>query len=124
METKKIGDYAQEYGISMALHMAGTPISTMASVHCAAATENFIALEHHFNEVSVLGRLHRRRAEADHPERLHPGARRAGPRLRAEPGRGAGAPRPLGHGLLRADPGVGRPTCAATTGSGPDPRYG
>jgi len=51
LETKKIGDMAQEYGISMALHMAGTPISTMASVHCAAATENFIALEHHFSEV-------------------------------------------------------------------------
>ena len=42
---------AQEHGISMALHMAGTPISTMASVHCAAATENFIALEHHFTEI-------------------------------------------------------------------------
>ena len=51
METKKIGDLAQEYGISMALHMAGTPISTMASVHCAAATENFIALEHHFADL-------------------------------------------------------------------------
>lgn len=51
LETKKIGDLAQEYGVSMALHMAGTPISTMASVHCAAATENFIALEHHFADV-------------------------------------------------------------------------
>ena len=51
LETKKIGDLAQEHGISMAMHMAGTPISTMASVHCAAATENFIALEHHFTEV-------------------------------------------------------------------------
>jgi L-alanine-DL-glutamate epimerase-like enolase superfamily enzyme len=51
LETKKIGDLAQEHGISMALHMAGTPISTMASVHCAAATENFIALEHHFTEL-------------------------------------------------------------------------
>jgi len=51
LETKKIGDMAQEYGVSMALHMAGTPISTMASVHCAAATENFIALEHHFSEI-------------------------------------------------------------------------
>jgi L-alanine-DL-glutamate epimerase-like enolase superfamily enzyme len=50
VETKRIGDYAAERGISMALHMAGTPISTMASVHCAAATENFIALEHHFSE--------------------------------------------------------------------------
>jgi L-alanine-DL-glutamate epimerase-like enolase superfamily enzyme len=51
LETKRIGDLAQECGISMALHMAGTPISTMASVHCAAATENFIALEHHFADV-------------------------------------------------------------------------
>jgi L-alanine-DL-glutamate epimerase-like enolase superfamily enzyme len=51
LETKKIGDLAQEHGISMALHMAGTPISTMASVQCAAATENFIALEHHFSDV-------------------------------------------------------------------------
>ncbi len=51
METKRIGDYAQQYGVSMALHMAGTPISTLASVHCAAATENFVALEHHFSEV-------------------------------------------------------------------------
>jgi L-alanine-DL-glutamate epimerase-like enolase superfamily enzyme len=51
METKKIGDLAQEYGVSMAMHMAGTPISTMASVHCAAATENFIALEHHFADL-------------------------------------------------------------------------
>lgn len=51
METKKIGDYAQEKGVSMAMHMAGTPVSTMASVHCAAATENFIALEHHFSKV-------------------------------------------------------------------------
>lgn len=51
LETKRIGDLAQEYGVSMAMHMAGTPISTMASVQCAAATENFIALEHHFAEV-------------------------------------------------------------------------
>ena len=47
LETKKIGDLAQEYGISMALHMAGTPICAMASVHCAAATENFLVLENH-----------------------------------------------------------------------------
>ena len=31
----------------MAMHFAGTPISFMANVHCAAATENFVALEHH-----------------------------------------------------------------------------
>lgn len=55
LETKKIGDLAQEYGVSMALHMAGTPISTMAAVHCAAATENFIALEHHFTDIPFWG---------------------------------------------------------------------
>lgn len=47
LETKKIGDYAEENGIAMAMHFAGTPISMMASVHCAAATENVVALEHH-----------------------------------------------------------------------------
>jgi gluconate/galactonate dehydratase len=51
LETKKIGDMAQDYGVSMAIHMAGTPVSTMAAVHCAAATENFIALEHHFTDL-------------------------------------------------------------------------
>ena len=47
LETKKIGDYAMEHGVPMAMHFAGTPISFMANVHCAAATENFLALEHH-----------------------------------------------------------------------------
>lgn len=47
LETKKIGDYAEEHGIAMAMHFAGTPISFMANVHCAAATRNFVALEHH-----------------------------------------------------------------------------
>jgi L-alanine-DL-glutamate epimerase-like enolase superfamily enzyme len=47
LETKKIGDYAEEKGVAMAMHFAGTPISFMANVHCAAATQNFMALEHH-----------------------------------------------------------------------------
>lgn len=47
LETKRIGDYAEEHGIAMAMHQAGTPISFMACVHCAAATENFLAMEHH-----------------------------------------------------------------------------
>ena len=47
LETKRIGDYAQEAGIAMAMHQAGTPVCFMANVHCAAATENFLALEHH-----------------------------------------------------------------------------
>ena len=51
LETKRIGDLAQEHGISMAIHMAGSPVSTVAAVHSAAATENFIALEHHFSDL-------------------------------------------------------------------------
>jgi L-alanine-DL-glutamate epimerase-like enolase superfamily enzyme len=47
LETKRIGDYAQEHGIAMAMHMAGSPVAAMASVHCAAATENFLVLENH-----------------------------------------------------------------------------
>ena len=45
METKKIGDYAEEKGIAMAMHCSGTPVGFMANVHCAAATQNFLALE-------------------------------------------------------------------------------
>ncbi|MEZ4701543.1 MAG: mandelate racemase/muconate lactonizing enzyme family protein [Rhodothermales bacterium] len=51
LETKKIGDYAEEHGVAMAMHFAGSPISFMANVHCAAATQNFVALEHHSVEV-------------------------------------------------------------------------
>ncbi len=47
LETKRIADYAEEFGVAMAMHQAGTPVSFMASVHCAAASENFLALEHH-----------------------------------------------------------------------------
>jgi L-alanine-DL-glutamate epimerase-like enolase superfamily enzyme len=47
LETKRIGDYAEENGVAMAMHMAGTPVCFMANVHCAAATQNFLALEHH-----------------------------------------------------------------------------
>ncbi len=35
----------------MAMHQAGTPVSFMANVHCAAATQNFLALEHHSIDV-------------------------------------------------------------------------
>jgi L-alanine-DL-glutamate epimerase-like enolase superfamily enzyme len=52
IETKKIGDYAMEHGVAMAMHFAGTPVSFMANVHCAAATENFIALEHHSMDIT------------------------------------------------------------------------
>jgi len=47
LETKKIGDLAMEHGIGMAMHMAGSPVGLLASVHCAAASENFLVLECH-----------------------------------------------------------------------------
>jgi L-alanine-DL-glutamate epimerase-like enolase superfamily enzyme len=50
LETKKIGDYAEERGLPMFLHFAGTPVSLMANVHSAAATGNFIALEGRFGK--------------------------------------------------------------------------
>lgn len=51
LETKKIGDLIQDYGVPMAMHFAGTPVSAMANVHCAAATENFLCLEMHSVDV-------------------------------------------------------------------------
>src|SRR5438876_89892 len=51
LETHKIGDMAWEYGVPMAMHFAGTPVSCMANVHCAASTLNFLALENHSLDV-------------------------------------------------------------------------
>jgi L-alanine-DL-glutamate epimerase-like enolase superfamily enzyme len=51
LETKKIGDYAEERGVAMAMHFAGSPISCMANVHCAAATRNVLCLEIHSVDV-------------------------------------------------------------------------
>ena len=57
LETKRIGDYAEEGGVAMAMHFAGTPVSFMANVHCAAATQNILALEHHSPDVPFWGNL-------------------------------------------------------------------
>src|SRR5438093_10861017 len=51
LETHKIGDMAEEFAVPMAMHFAGTPVSCMANVHCAAATQNFLALENHSLDV-------------------------------------------------------------------------
>jgi L-alanine-DL-glutamate epimerase-like enolase superfamily enzyme len=47
LETKKVGDLAEEHGIAMAIHMAESPIGCMAAVHVAAATPNLLAVEFH-----------------------------------------------------------------------------
>jgi L-alanine-DL-glutamate epimerase-like enolase superfamily enzyme len=51
LETKKIGDAAQEHGVAMAIHMAESPIAAIAAAHVAVATENFLALENHAADV-------------------------------------------------------------------------
>ena len=51
LETHKIGEAAMEHGVPMAMHYAGLPIGALASVHCAAATENFLACENHSLDV-------------------------------------------------------------------------
>jgi L-alanine-DL-glutamate epimerase-like enolase superfamily enzyme len=51
LQTKLIGDMAEEHGIGMAVHHAASPVSFMATVHAAAATYNFVALEHHSVDV-------------------------------------------------------------------------
>ncbi len=65
LETKKIGDAAQEFGVPMAVHFAGTPIACMAGVHMAAATENFLVMENHSVDVPWWERPGERRGEAD-----------------------------------------------------------
>jgi L-alanine-DL-glutamate epimerase-like enolase superfamily enzyme len=47
LETKRIGDYAERFGLPTVLHFAGSPIAFMANLHCAAAIPSFMALEHH-----------------------------------------------------------------------------
>jgi len=57
LETKKIGDLAQEHGVAMAMHMAGSPVAALAAVHCAAATENFLVLENHSVDIPEWNEL-------------------------------------------------------------------
>ena len=57
METKKIGDMAEDFGVQMNLHMAESPVGCLAAVHVAAATRNFMSLELHSVDVPWWGDL-------------------------------------------------------------------
>lgn len=50
-ETMKIADHADTYYMPLALHNVSSPIGTMAGVHVAAASPNFLAIEYHAREV-------------------------------------------------------------------------
>jgi len=51
IETKRIADYAHQFGIRTMLHNAGSPVGTMAMVHTAATISEFISLENHALEI-------------------------------------------------------------------------
>ena len=57
LETKKIADYAERYGLPTVLHFAGSPIAFMANLHCAAAIPSFVALENHALDLPFWKRL-------------------------------------------------------------------
>jgi L-alanine-DL-glutamate epimerase-like enolase superfamily enzyme len=72
LETKKIGDMAQDHGVAMAIHMAESPIAAMAAAHVAVATENFMALEYHSVDVPWWDDIVTGLPEAPGQGRLHP----------------------------------------------------
>ncbi len=47
LEMKKLGDLCEKYGVSLAIHMAESPIAFMAAVHVGAALKNMLAIEFH-----------------------------------------------------------------------------
>ena len=47
LETKRIADHAERFGIPTALHACCSPVGFMANVHLGAAVASLIALEHH-----------------------------------------------------------------------------
>ncbi|MDR1060058.1 MAG: mandelate racemase/muconate lactonizing enzyme family protein [Clostridiales bacterium] len=51
LETKRIGDYACDRGVAVAMHMAESPIACLAAAHTCAAIPHFLALEFHSNDV-------------------------------------------------------------------------
>lgn len=57
IETKKIADYADRFGIKTMMHCAGSPIGTMAMVHMCAVIREFISLENHALEIPWWGDL-------------------------------------------------------------------
>ncbi|BCP52145.1 hypothetical protein K32_07620 [Kaistia sp. 32K] len=47
METKRIADHAERFGIPTALHACCSPVGFMANVHLGASIASLVAVEHH-----------------------------------------------------------------------------
>ena len=57
IETKKIAEYAYQFGIKTMMHCASSPIGVMANVHTAATVKEFISLESHTIEMPWVNDL-------------------------------------------------------------------
>lgn len=57
IETKKIADYANMFGVPVMFHFAGSPVGCMASVHCACLVDDFISMENHAVDTEWWGDL-------------------------------------------------------------------
>jgi L-alanine-DL-glutamate epimerase-like enolase superfamily enzyme len=51
-QTRLVADYAWQKGIRTALHMSGSPFTFVCSLHIAAGLPEFLAMEHHYPELS------------------------------------------------------------------------
>jgi L-alanine-DL-glutamate epimerase-like enolase superfamily enzyme len=51
-ETRILSEWAWAHGIPTALHFSGTPVSYACNLHIATGLHGFLALEHHFLDVS------------------------------------------------------------------------
>jgi L-alanine-DL-glutamate epimerase-like enolase superfamily enzyme len=66
LETKKAIDLATQYGVASCIHNNNGPITLMASVHAAAAGDQFLACEYHTaDEPHFLDRIKRTDAPGD-----------------------------------------------------------
>ena len=48
---KKLANMCDKYGVAMAIHMAESPVDCMATIHCAAAIQNILAVEYHSSDI-------------------------------------------------------------------------
>ena len=57
IETKKIADYAYQFGVRTMMHCASSPVGVMANVHTAATIREFVSLESHTIEMPWVNDL-------------------------------------------------------------------
>lgn len=51
-ETRRAAEWAHGKGVRSALHMSGSPFTFVCSLHIAASIPDFVAMEHHYDDLS------------------------------------------------------------------------